>query len=108
MAATILPGGCGMTTAVILAAGRGTRMGTLTANRPKPLLRVAGRPLIEHVLSGWAVAGIRRAVVVVGYLGEMIERELGNGSHLGLEIIYRRQERADGTARAMLLAEPLV
>jgi len=97
-----------MTTAVILAAGRGTRMGPLTASRPKPLLTVAGRPLIEHVLCGWAAAGVRRAVIVVGYLADVIEGELGSGAHLGLEIIYRRQERADGTARALLLAEPLI
>lgn len=93
---------------MILAAGRGTRMGALTANTPKPLLTVAGRPLIEHVLSGWAAAGVRRAVIVVGYLADMMERELGSGARLGLEIVYRRQDRADGTARALLLAEALI
>lgn len=97
-----------MTTAVVLAAGRGTRMGGLTTATPKPLLPVAGRPIIEHVLSGFAAAGVRRAVVVTGYLGAAIESALGAGAHLGLEIVYCRQERADGTARALLQAEPLV
>ena len=97
-----------MTTAVVLAAGRGTRMGALTAATPKPLLPVAGRPMIEHVLRGFAGAGVRRAVIVTGYLGEQIEAALGDGAQLGLELAYCRQERADGTARALLLAESLL
>jgi dTDP-glucose pyrophosphorylase len=97
-----------MTTAVVLAAGRGTRMGSLTAATPKPLLAVAGRALIEHVLSGLALAGVQRAIVVTGYRGEQIEAALGDGRRLGLDIAYRRQAHPDGTARAVLLAEPLV
>jgi NDP-sugar pyrophosphorylase family protein len=97
-----------MMTAVVLAAGRGTRMGALTAATPKSLLPVGGRPLIEHVLSGLAAAGVRRAVVVTGLFGEQIEAGLGSGSRLGMEITYRRQTRAEGTARAALLVEPLV
>ena len=79
-----------MTTAVVLAAGRGTRMGALTARAPKPLLEVAGRPLIVHVLGGMANAGVRRAIVVTGYLGEQIEAALGDGAGLGLALEYRR------------------
>jgi dTDP-glucose pyrophosphorylase len=97
-----------MTTAVVLAAGRGTRMGALTATMPKPLLPVAGRPIIEHILDGFAAAGVQRAVVVTGHLGGAIERALGGGERLGVQIVYCRQEHADGTARALLLAEPLV
>jgi dTDP-glucose pyrophosphorylase len=97
-----------MTTAVVLAAGRGTRMGALTAATPKPLLPVAGRPIIEHVLSGFAGAGVRRAVIVTGYLGAAVEAALGDGARLGLELAYCRQEQPDGTARALLLAEPLI
>jgi NDP-sugar pyrophosphorylase family protein len=62
-----------MTTAVVLAAGRGSRMGALTATMPKPLLAVAGHPLIAHVLRGLAAAGVRRAVIVTGYLGAQLE-----------------------------------
>jgi dTDP-glucose pyrophosphorylase len=72
------------------------------------LLPVAGRPIIEHVLSGFAGAGVRRAVIVTGYLGSAIETALGDGARLGLELAYCRQQRADGTARALLLAEPLI
>lgn len=95
-----------MTIAVVLAAGRGTRMGALTAQTPKPLLPVAGRPLIAHVLRGWVAAGVRRAVLVVGYRAEMIEAALGAGEALGLTITYCRQERPEGTARALLVAAP--
>ena len=91
-------------TAIVLAAGRGTRMGALTATTPKPLLPVAGQSMIARVLSGLARGGIRRAVVVTGYLGEQIEAALGDGRALGLSLAYRRQEQPDGTARALLLA----
>ena len=97
-----------METAVVLAAGRGTRMGVLTASTPKPLLPVGGQPIISHVLRGLAAAGLRRAAVITGYLGEQIEAALGDGAGLGLQISYCRQTQAEGTARALLLAEALV
>ena len=95
-------------TAVVLAAGRGTRMGALTAQTPKPLLPVAGEPMIERVVRGFARGGVRDAVVVTGYLGEQVEAALGDGGRLGLTITYRQQGRPDGTARALLLAESLI
>jgi glucose-1-phosphate thymidylyltransferase len=58
--------------AIVLAAGRGRRLEPLTLTRPKPLLPVAGRPILEHVLEGLARAGIQDIVVVVGHLGEQI------------------------------------
>ena len=94
-----------MKTAVVLAAGRGTRMGELTSSTPKPLLEVAGRPLIDHVVGGIAAAGVERIVVVTGYLAARIEGALGDGARFGTEIRCVRQERTDGTARALLLAE---
>jgi NDP-sugar pyrophosphorylase family protein len=90
--------------AVLLAAGRGTRMGSLTASTPKPLLPLCGRPIIEHILVGMRRAGIHRVVIVTGYLGEQIEAYLGDGRRLDLAIEYRRQVRSDGTAKALLLA----
>jgi NDP-sugar pyrophosphorylase family protein len=95
-------------TAVVLAAGRGSRMGALTAATPKPLLTVAGQPMVARVLAGLARAGVRRAVVVTGYLAEQVEAALGDGHALGLELAFRRQAQPDGTARALLLAAPLL
>lgn len=63
-------------TAMVLAAGFGERMRPLTARMPKPLVPVAGRPLIDHVLDRLAAAGIERAVVNVHYLADQIERHL--------------------------------
>jgi NDP-sugar pyrophosphorylase family protein len=97
-----------VTTAVILAAGRGTRMGALTAARPKPLLTVRGQALIERIVRGFAAAGVTRAVIVTGYLGEQIERAMGDGRDLGIALRYCRQERPEGTARALQLAQPLL
>jgi NDP-sugar pyrophosphorylase family protein len=90
--------------ALILAAGKGTRMGSLTEQRPKPLLQAAGAPILQHVLRGIASVGVRRAVVVIGHLGEQIERCFGTGVGVGLDITYCRQEQQTGTARAALLA----
>jgi dTDP-glucose pyrophosphorylase len=91
--------------AVILAAGRGTRMGALTAHTPKPLLRLRGRPIIEHILAGLRTAGIDAAIIVTGYRGEQIEAHLGDGNRFGLRLTYLRQDRPEGTAKALLLAD---
>ncbi|MFI5395398.1 MAG: NDP-sugar synthase [Candidatus Binatia bacterium] len=95
-------------TAVILAAGRGTRMGSLTAHLPKALLPLRGRPIIEHVLAGLRAAGIGEIVVITGYLGQQIESHLGAGERWGLRLTYRSQTKPDGTARALLLAREAV
>ncbi len=73
---------------MILAAGRGERMRPLTDTRPKPLLEVAGKPLIHYHLEALARAGFRQVVINHAYLGWMIERALGDGSHWGLRIRY--------------------
>ncbi|MBI5949642.1 MAG: nucleotidyltransferase family protein [Chloroflexi bacterium] len=92
------------TTAVLLAAGRGTRLGAITANYPKPLLDVGGMPIIARVLSGLARAGIEEVTIVTGHHAELLEAEIGNGAESGLAIRYVRQERLEGTARALSLA----
>lgn len=96
------------TIAVVLAAGRGTRMGALTATTPKPLLPLRGRPILGHILAGIAAAGIDRAVLVTGYLGDAIEAHFGDGSDFGLALSYRRQQEATGTAPALLLARDAI
>lgn len=83
-------------------------MGALTAATPKPLLPLAGTPIIAHIIAGMAAAGVREIAVVTGYLGEQIEAALGDGAGLGVSLEYRRQGRPDGTARALLLARDVL
>lgn len=73
---------------MILAAGRGERMGPLTENCPKPLLKVAGRPLIEHHILALKQKGFDEFVVNVAYLGSQIKTALGNGRRWGVSIEY--------------------
>lgn len=90
--------------AVLLAAGRGTRMKGLTEETPKPMLPVAGKPLLEHIVCALREAGIRRFVAIVGWHAERIEEYFGDGASLGVSFVYRRQEVRDGTAGALKLA----
>jgi NDP-sugar pyrophosphorylase family protein len=89
---------------VVLAAGRGKRMGVRTATTPKPLLPLRGEPILAHVLRGLASAEVREVVLVVGYLGEQIVRHFEKGERWGVRLDYVWQERAEGTAAALLLA----
>lgn len=77
--------------AMILAAGRGERMRPLTDRTPKPLLDVAGQPLIGWHLSALAAAGFRQVVINISWLAARIEESLGDGSRWGLEIRYSRE-----------------
>ena len=97
-------------TALLMGAGRGTRLGALTAETPKPLLEVAGKPLLAHIIEGLIEAGLERFVVVTGYLGEKVERwctDFG-ASHPGVVIETVRQRKLDGTGGAMLAARELL
>ena len=95
------------TEAMILAAGRGERLRPLTDHTPKPLLSVAGRPLIVHHLERLARVGYQRVVINVAHLGAQIEKALGDGSAWGLEIIYSREPEALETAGGIVQALPL-
>jgi NDP-sugar pyrophosphorylase family protein len=94
--------------AVILAAGKGTRMGDLTQEIPKPMLPVHGRPILEHILEGLKAAGIRDVFIVTGYRAEVIERHFGDGAKFGVRIAYGRQAVQDGTGKAPELARAFV
>lgn len=77
--------------AMILAAGKGERMRPLTLNTPKPLLPVAGVPLIEYHLGALARAGFTEVVINHAWLGEKIEAHVGNGERFGLQVTYSRE-----------------
>jgi dTDP-glucose pyrophosphorylase len=89
--------------AVILAAGKGTRMRDLTQALPKPMLQVQGRPILEHIIGALIPAGIRDIFLVTGYRAEVVEEYFGDGSRWGARIVCGRQTVQDGTGKA---AEP--
>lgn len=92
--------------AVILAAGKSTRTFPLTATRPKPLLTIANKTLIEHKLD--SLLGIaHEVIIVVGYRKEMIEKTVGN-SYRGMHIRYVEQTEQKGTGHAFLLVKKLI
>ena len=94
---------------VILAGGRGTRLGRLTEDLPKALVDVAGRPFLEYQLELLRTGGVREIVLCVGYLGSVVERAIGNGSRLGLAIRYSHDGPEPlGTAGAVRNALPLL
>ncbi len=93
--------------AALLAAGRGTRLGPLTAHTPKPLLEVAGAPLIAHIVGSLFRAGIVEIAVVTGYLGEKLGtwcEEFGR-PHPELRLVALEQPELNGTAGAMVVAK---
>ncbi|MEM8752306.1 MAG: nucleotidyltransferase family protein [Pseudomonadota bacterium] len=92
--------------AMALAAGFGTRMGALTRDRPKPLIEVAGRALIDHALDDAAAAGVERAVVNLHYLGEMIAEHLADRERP--EIAFSPEEALLDTGGGVLRALPLL
>ncbi|GAA5525779.1 N-acetylmuramate alpha-1-phosphate uridylyltransferase [Microbulbifer aestuariivivens] len=94
--------------AMVLAAGYGKRMRPLTEQTPKPLLPVAGKPLIEHALERLAAIGVRRVVINLGHLGEKIRARLGDGERWGLDIRYSVEEQPLETAGGILKALPLL
>src|SRR6267142_3723445 len=94
--------------AVILAAGKGTRMKELTNELPKPMLRVQGKPILEHILIGLLGAGIREIFIVTGHKAEAIEQHFGDGSRWNVRIVCGRQLVQDGTGKAPELAKAFV
>jgi glucose-1-phosphate thymidylyltransferase len=93
---------------VILAAGRGSRMGPLAERYPKALLPVANRPLIRHQLAALRAAGIADVYIVVGSDGEKIERALGSGSGDGFHLRYMEQGAPLGSAHALGQLAPYI
>jgi UDP-N-acetylglucosamine diphosphorylase/glucosamine-1-phosphate N-acetyltransferase len=96
-------------TAVVLAAGEGTRLRPLTYTRPKLMIPVAGRPFLHHMLSELSEAGLKKAVVVVGYKAEFVKKYLDeNAKKIGLKIEYALQETPRGTGHAFSVASEYV
>ncbi len=88
--------------AIILAAGRGKRMRHLTKHQPKALIRVAGRPLLDHIFAALPKE-VDEVIVVIGYRGDRIREHFGD-TYRGKRIFYLEQQTLDGTARPVLAA----
>jgi dTDP-glucose pyrophosphorylase len=91
---------------VIMAGGLGTRLRPYTENYPKPLLPVAGKPMLQHIIERARAEGFRRFVLAIHHLGHMIEDFFGDGSQWQVRIEYLREEHPLGTAGAIGLLEP--
>jgi UDP-N-acetylglucosamine diphosphorylase / glucose-1-phosphate thymidylyltransferase / UDP-N-acetylgalactosamine diphosphorylase / glucosamine-1-phosphate N-acetyltransferase / galactosamine-1-phosphate N-acetyltransferase len=94
--------------AVLLAAGRGTRMRELTADLPKPMIEVRGKPVLQYIVEGLRDAGLRQFLVVVGYRADAVQNFLGDGSRYQIDIQYTTQVVQDGTGRVVDLARDFV
>lgn len=90
--------------AVILAAGEGTRMRPLTENRPKVMLPIGNRPMLEHIINEVRDAGIKDIILIVGYRKESVMDYFGDGSRCGVSIRYITQESQSGTGHAFGMA----
>lgn len=83
-------------------------MRELTSDVPKPMLKVHGKPILEHIIDGLSAAGVREFFIVTGYKAETIETYFGDGQSRGLRISYGRQLVQDGTGKAPELAKAFV
>jgi dTDP-glucose pyrophosphorylase len=94
--------------AVLLAAGRGTRMRELTVDLPKPMIQVRGKPVLQHIVEGLRDAGVKRFLIIVGYRADVVQDFFGNGSRFNIDIDYETQVIQDGTGRVVDLARKFV
>ena len=92
---------------LIMAGGFGKRMMPLTENLPKPMLKVAGKPILEHIILNAKAQGFRKFIISLHYLGNLIIDHFGDGSNLDISIQYIHEIEPLGTAGAMALIDPL-
>jgi len=95
-----------MTPVLIMAGGLGTRLGDLTRKTPKPLVRVAGKPILDMLIEDLASQGLRRLLLAVNYRAEQIEEHVGDGRRYGTDVTFVRETEPLGTAGAIRLAAP--
>jgi bifunctional UDP-N-acetylglucosamine pyrophosphorylase/glucosamine-1-phosphate N-acetyltransferase len=94
--------------AVVLAAGEGVRLQPITSTRPKHLVEVGGKPILEYCLSSLKASGIDEVLIVVHYMAEAIRLRFGDGKSFGLRIDYVEQKAIVGTGNAVSVVEPHV
>jgi len=97
-----------MKQAVILAAGEGQRLRPFTVSKPKAMLSIADKPILQYVVESLAQNGVRQIVIVVGYRREQVFNYMGAGEQFGVDIVYATQEKQLGTAHALAQAKAMV
>lgn len=94
--------------AVVLAAGEGVRLQPVTLTRPKHLIKVGGKPILEHCLKALKACRVSEILIVVHFMADAIHNYLGDGEKFGLKIKYIEQKKVLGTGNAVSVAEPFV
>lgn len=98
----------GMIPAVVLAGGLGTRLRSVAADLPKPMVPVGDRPFLDYVIEFLRAQGVRDVILSVSYRAEMVERHFGNGAAHGVRIRYSKEPQPAGTAGALRYAAAIV
>jgi dTDP-glucose pyrophosphorylase len=93
--------------AILLAAGRGTRLGDITNDRPKPMAPVADKPALEHILVLLRNEGVTDFIIVIGYMGQSIRNHFEDGAQWGVRVRYAEQPQPNGTGAALAAAADL-
>jgi len=94
--------------AIILAAGEGSRLNPITINRPKPLIKISGKPILEHTLAALSSSGVTDIIIVTNYKEKAIRQYFGDGTKHNLKISYKRQEKMKGTGDAVSITESMI
>ncbi len=95
--------------ALILAAGRGKRLYPITRSMPKPMVKINGKPILHYILNALKLIGIKKIIIVIGYMGDSIKKYFKNGKEYGIKIDYLFQENYEGgTGNAVGLAKNLI
>lgn len=95
-----------MTPVVLMAGGRGMRLHPLTLKKPKPMVNVGGKPILEQIIDGFSRQGFKRFWLAVNYKAELIVEYFGNGSAKGLKIKYLHEDQPMGTGGALRMLPP--
>ncbi len=100
--------GAQLSTAVVLAGGKGLKMRPFTYELPKSMIPVHDQPILEHILELLRSHNVRHAILLTDYLGQKIEQHFGDGKKFGIQITYVRSKDSQGTAGALLSAQALL
>lgn len=86
---------------VIMAGGKGTRIASVASDVPKPMIKICGKPILEHQIENLKACGLKDIILVIGYLGDAIKEYFGDGSKCGVTITYFEEDYPLGTAGAL-------